>query len=287
MAAGPNRVIASGSKYNQIFFYDSNGRLTGSTTSAPSTGATGSPAYHIKGWKTGSPTINEPDTEVITGDDTKLGEFTYDSIDARQFTVDVAIRDLTLLSRVIGVNLETLGEIRMSAMDTIDADIVNVGLIIQGPAKKYDSGSVGVAAWEGEMVPLATARFQGRVSYTEREGGVYRFSVAPQTADKKPWGISIQDSNVGTSGATYLPFSAENPIALHTFRGDNSTTAFTVQHVPISVAKTYAVTRIVGGGALEATVSTVNTSTKAVTLSAAPATNAEVHILYEFSSFVE
>ena len=287
MAAGPNRVIASGSKYNQIFFYDSNGRLTGSTTTAPSTGATGSPAYHIKGWKSGAPTINEPDAEVITGDDTKLGEFTYDSIDARQFTIDVAIRDLTLLSRLIGVNLETHGEIRMTAIDTVDADIINVGFILQGPAKKYDSGSVGVAAWEGIIVPLATARFMGRVSFTEREGAVYRFSVAPQTADKKPWGITIQDSNVGSSGATYLPFSAENPIALHTFRGDNSTTAFTFQHVQISVAKTYAVERIVGGGALEKTVSSVNTSTKAVTVSGAPATSAELHILYELSSFVE
>lgn len=285
--AAPNRVIASGSKYNQLFFYNSDGRLTGSTTTAPATGATGSPAYHIVGWKTGSPTVNEPESEIIDADDTKLGEFTYDSIGERRFTIDIAVNDLELFARLLGTNVQTLAEVKVGVMDIVDAADVNCGFIIQGPAKKYDSGVKGLAGWEGTIVPLAVARPLGRVDYASRTGAVYRLSVTPQTADKDPWGITIQESNAGTSGATYMPFTAENPIAVHTWRGDGSTVDFVTRHVPISAAKTYAIQRIVGGGALLKTVSSVTPGTKLVTVSGAPPQDAELNVLYELSSFVE
>jgi len=285
--AAPNRDVAAGSRYNQLFFYSSAGALTGSTTTAPSSGSTGSPAYHVIGWKTGSPTINEPETEVVTGDDVRLAEFQFESVAERRFTVDVAVNDLTLFARLLGTNVQTLGEIKVGAMDIVDADDINCGMIIQGKAKKFDSGSKGVAAYDGVIVPLATAKPLGRVAFEERAAAVFRFSISPQVADKHPWGITINESTVGSSGATYLPFTAENPVALHTFRGTGAETDFIVQHVPISVAKTYAVTRIVGGGAVVATVDSVTSATKTVVLNSAPADGAEVHLLYELSSFVE
>jgi hypothetical protein len=285
--ASPNRVIAAGSHYNQIFFYDTSGHLTGSTTTAPSTGATGSPAYHIIGWQTGSPTVNEPDSVVIEADDSRLGEFQFDSVAERRFTVDVAVNDMTLFARMLGTNVQTLGEMKLGALDITDADDINCGLIIQGKAKKYDGGVKGVASWQGTLVPLAVARPLGRVDYGTRAAAVFRFSVSPQVADKHPWGITINDATAGTSGLTYMPFTAENPVALHTWRGNGVLDTFTTQHTPISTAKTYVVTRIPGGGAVVATVSAVTPASKSIQLGSVPADGAEVHSLYELSAFVE
>lgn len=285
--AAPNRVIASGSKFNQLFLLDSDGRLTGSTTSAPATGATGSPSLHLKGWKAGSPTVNEPESEVITGDDSRLGEFSYTSIAERRFTVDVAINDLAQSALLQGTNVETLGGIKMGVLDIIDLTDVNCGLIIQSPAKKYDSGSVGQAAWEGRIIPLATIQPLGRVDYNERSGAVYRLSVTPQTADRNPWGITIADANAGTNGATYRDFTSDNPVALHTYRAPGGLATFSLQHVPVNVASTYVVTRIPGGGYVVATVDSVDTAAKTFTLNSAPAINSEVHVLYQLNSFVE
>jgi hypothetical protein len=285
--ASPNRVIASGSKYNQLWFYDSNGRLTGSTTSAPTAGATGSPAYHIIGWKTGSPTVNEPDSEVIDGDDTKLGEFTYDSIDQRRFTIDIAVNDLLLFSRLLGTNVQTYGEQKRGAMDIVDASEINCGFLIQSPAKKFDSGTKGIAAWDQTIIPLAIARPLGRVAYESRTGAVYRLSVTPQTASRDELGISIVDATYGTEGLTYIPGTSENPMAVHTWRGTGAIAAFNTQHTPVSAAKVYVTTRIPGGGVTVATVSSVTTATKTITLSGNPALDAEVNAIYELSAFVE
>lgn len=285
--AAPNRVIASGSRYNQLFLMDDDGRLTGSTASAPSEGATGSPTLHIKGWKSGSPTVNEPESEVITGDDGRLGEFDYASIGERRFTIDVAINNLALNALLQGTNVETLGGIKMGSLDILELNDINCGFIIQGAAKKYDSGSVGQSAWEGRIIPLATAQPLGRVDYNERTGGVYRFSVTPQVADRNPWGITIADANAGTNGASYREFTSDNPVALHTYRAPGAVDTFSLQHVPVDVASTYVVTRIPGGGYVVATVNSVDTSAKTFTLSSAPVQGSEVHVLYQFQSFVE
>ena len=75
--------IAAGNNFNFLGFIDSRGYLVGSTTSAPAAGAAGSPMIRVQGAKTAAPAVPEPEVVQVTGDDTLLGEFEFDSIAQR------------------------------------------------------------------------------------------------------------------------------------------------------------------------------------------------------------
>lgn len=269
---------AAGSTYAFLGFIDGNGYLVGGGTSAPSAG-TSSGMLRLTGIKTASPTIPEPEYVQVTGDDSLISEFDFDSIAQRGFTADLAISNLTLEGLLQGTNVQTIGEMSLGVLDIDDADIPNACVIFQSRAFKQDSGVAGNAGYAGVIIPLATVRPLGRVAFTEREGAVYRLSITPQKAGYHPWGVTLLASNAGTTGARYMPFTTENPIHMMAFTGNASTTEFNLDYTPISAAKTTIhINRVVD------TTSAVNTSTNTATTTSTAASGAHGIIVYEFTA---
>lgn len=280
--AAPTRAAAAGAQYAFLGFYDANGNLTGGTTTAPANGSVnGNPFDNIIGIKTASPTIPDPDTVQVTGDDTLIAEFDFDSIATRRFTIDVAVMDLDQEAQILGTNVQTIGQMKLGMMDIANRSELSGCIILQSKAKKQDVGAKGQKAWSGVIIPQCTIVPLGRQAFTEREGAVYRFSVTPTKADLHPWGITILDSNAGTTAATYMPFTADYPIHIQTYRGDGTETDWVTQHQPISVAKTFVVSNKVA-----VTPSSVTPGTKTVVIAAQPG-DAVINVVYEFDSFVE
>jgi hypothetical protein len=230
--------IAAGNNYCYFGFIDSRGYLVGSTTTAPAAGATGSGMIRLQGVKVAAPTVPEPEVVQVTGDDTLLGEFSFDSIAQRAFIIEFAIQNLETEALLLGTNVETIGEIRLGSIDILDAPTLNGCLILQSRAQKQNTGVVGQAGWTGVIIPLMTAKPLGRASFDERGPAVYRYQITPQIASNNPWGISILEANAGTTGTRYRPFNAENPITMHAHTGNGVVTAFLLDNTPISVAKT-------------------------------------------------
>ena len=277
--AAPTKAISAGSSYAFLGFLDSNGYLTGASTTAPVAAAAGSMMLRLLGIKTASPTIPEPDVTQITGDDILLGEFTWDSNASRAFVIEVAVMDMTTEALLTGTNVQTWGQVSVGALDVAERAEDNVCLILQSRAKKQDTGVKGQAAWSGVIIPLATAQVLGRVSYSEREGAVYRINITPQLASYTPAGVTISTANEGTTGVRYYPFTSENPITMIRHTGNAVLATFNVSadYPVISAAKVYT-----HSNRVQATVSSVNTSTPSFTLSSAPADGAAVVTLYEF-----
>lgn len=273
-----SKATAAGVAYGFIGFIDSNGFFIGGATTAPSAGSS-SGMLRIRGVQTASPTVPEPETVQVGGDDELISEFDFASIAQRTFTVDVAVGDLDLDALLQGTNVQTLAEIKYGALDVEGATFPNACIIFEGNSKKMNTGVVGQAAWTGTMIPLCTVRPLGRVAYNSREGAAYRLSVTPQSAQYYPWGITMSSANAGTSGMRYIPLEMENPIHMVAFTGNNSATEFTLDYTPISVAKT-AVTfnRVVD------TTASVNTSTKTATATTTPPSSANGIIVYEFTN---
>lgn len=273
-----NRAIAAGNRYAFAWFIDDNGFMTGASTTAPANGAAGSGAFTLSGIKTAAPTIPEPDVVQVTGDDALQGEFSFDSIETRAFTIEYTVEDLSLIATILGVTLTTWGEVRTALMDVPNPPERNMGFIFQSRAKKADTGAQGQKGWNGKFIPLATFTPLGRASFDERGAAVFRGQISPQSSGYDPFGVSILTSNYGTTAARQIPFNAENPIHIKTWRGDNTTTAFTLDYVPVSAAKTSAfVDRVVR------TVSTVSTGASTMTVSSAPGTGRPMIALYEFA----
>ena len=277
--SAPKRAIAAGTKYFYAGFLDPFGYLLGGDTSAPASGATGSGMYPIVGIKTASPTIPTPDVVQDTGDDELLGEFTFDSIATRAFTVDVAIHDSTFTNRMIGITSEVIGEIEFGALDTLNAPEFDMCFILQGRAKKQDSGVTGKKAWFGYVIPLATAKYLGRVAFEERAVAVFRFQITPQLASYMPTGVTISQAVIGTDGLRYRPFESDYPIHMMRHTGNGSIPTFTLDKQPINIAKTASYVR-----RIPATTLSVSTSAPySTTLTANPANGAEVITVMEFN----
>lgn len=274
-----NKSIAAGNAYAFIGFIDSNGFMIGSATTAPVSGAAGSPMIPLLGIKTAAPTVPEREVVQVTGDDDLLGEFDFSSHTSRSFVAEFAVQDLATEALLLGTNVETLGEIRLGALDVLNPAELNVCLIIQSRAKKQDAGTVGQAGWQGVIIPLATAAPLGRDSFSERSPGVFRLQITPQTASNNPWGVTILDANTGTTGLRYRPFNAEKPITMHAHTGTGALSTFTLDYQPVSAAKTSVTQRRVA-----ASVSSVSTSSPySVTVGAAPIGGAPIVTVYEFA----
>jgi hypothetical protein len=275
------KSIAAGNTYAFMGFIDSNGFMVGSATTAPAGGAAGSPMIRITGIKTASPTVPEPEVVQVTGDDTLLGEFDFDSLTQRSFTIEVAVQDLEAEALLQGTNVETVAEIKLGALDILNSAELNACLIIQSRAKKQDAGAVGQKGWNGVIIPIATVKPLGRDTFAERGPAVFRYFVTPQIASNNPWGVTILDVNAGTTGLRYRPFTAENPVTMHAHTGNGALQSWTLNYQPISVVKT-----ALFGGKNPIAVSAVTTTAPfaVTTIAAAPIGGLALVTVYEFAA---
>lgn len=273
-----NRAIAAGNRYAFAWFIDDSGFMLGSTTTAPANGAAGSGAFALSGVKTAAPTIPEPDVVQVTGDDALQGEFSFDSIETRAFTVEYAVEDLGFISTILGTTLTTWGEVRAALMDIPNAPERNMGFIFQSRAKKADTGAQGQKGWNGKFIPLATFTPLGRASFDERGAAVFRGLVSPQSSGYDPFGVSILTSNYGTTAARQIPFNAENPVHIKRWSGDGTTTTFTLDYAPVTAAKT-----AVFVDRVTRTVSSVAPGASTMTVSSAPGLGRPMIAVYEFA----
>jgi hypothetical protein len=270
--------IAAGNRYAFGGFVNSFGFMIGAAASAPAAG-TSSGMFQVKGIKTAAPASPEPEAVPVSGDDELLGEFQFDSITERRFTAEFSVGNLTQEAALQGTNVQTLGEISVGALDVLEGLEFDTCWIFQSRAKKQDTGVRGQKAWQGTIVPLATAKPLGRAAYEERTAALYRFSISPQVAGYHPWGLTVLDANAGTPGMRFLPFQSEYPVHIQAFTGNAALAVIPVDFEPISVAKTTAFVNRVA-----ATVLSVSAANKTVTLSATPAGAANVVIIYEFNA---
>lgn len=286
--SGSRRGISAGAEYAFIGFYDSNGNPTGGTPTAPINGAA-SDFRNILGIKTAASVTPDPDIVPDTGDDVLLGEFDFDSIATRRYTLTTAAFDMDLMGYLQGTNTVALGDGYFGVEDIPGAVVPDSCLIVQARTKKMDVGVEGRKAWSGFVEPICSTRFLGRDTYTERAAGVFNWSVTPQSATQSPWGVTLQSQFAAAAGRR-MPFTYDNPIAITIFYGNNSLAIIPVRHRPISASKVFAYTIPAGystGGILAAVSSVSTTAPYSVTLSVAPATGSKTVIIEEFDLFVK
>lgn len=257
------------------------------TTGSLAAGAAGEAMGELKGIKTAGPGPAEPpDPVIVTGDDVPLGAFDFGPDTLPSWITEIAVGSLDNHAALQGTSVESLGDIQLGVLQPNNQTFLDTCLIYQGEAKSKEPGADGVKQWAGVIVPLATTVPLGRAEYNYRAEAVDRFKMTAQAASKKPWGVTILDSVLGTDGAVLLPFVADNPITMHAFLGNAVLTAFTLGKTPISAAKTivHVISPVGAAQRLVATTDyTINVSTRTITFNSAPADGSIINVLYEFT----
>jgi hypothetical protein len=270
------RSAAAGNKYSFLSFLDTENYAIGGTPSAPAAGDV-SNWYRLQGIK--AVPINKPDDEIVTvtGDDGLIAEFSFDSIENRAYVATMAVDDLTLQAYLQNSVTATVAGAQMGVGDTADAPVIPVSLIHQSRAVKKDASNGGQKAWNGIVVPVATATYLGREGFDERSPAVFRIQITPQLATNLPWGDTLFD-RFNVNAARVQPFRSDYPFAAASFTGDGTQTTFSVDYTPVDVAH-------VGAWVFRSSVSVLSVSTvnKTITLSAAPANGRKGVLLYQFN----
>ena len=235
--SGSRSNIAAGTQLAFYGIYDSAGRLKGSTTGTLAQGGVGSGMKRLVGIKRANPGPTEPEDVQITGDDSPIGSIEFGPAETPSFIIENAVFDLDIQAAMQGTVVQSLQDLRLGVAQPENPVYPDICLIIQGKAKKQDAGVKGIKAWVGVIVPVASVIPVGREEFSERTPGVNRYQVNTQVASKQPWGVTIADGDLGTTGAPLIPFTSDNPITMHTFIGDGAETDFVVDLTPVEVGK--------------------------------------------------
>lgn len=272
-----DRYIAAGTQLAFLGTVDSQGFLVGGDPTT--TGA----MIRLLGIQTANPGPVEGEDVNVPGDDTSLGKIEFGPAETPSFVVNLGAFDLRRDAVLQGTAVEAVGGggIQIGVIQPNEPEYPDVCLIIQSKSKKKDTGADGVKAWSGYIIPLCTAQPLHRETFEGRTAANDRIRVTTQVASRKPWGVTILSADLGTTGAPLLPFTADNPIVMQRFTGDGATTTFTLRETPISSAKTviYRNTQLLTTPGDYS----VNTSTRVITFTGAPADQAKIEVLMEFA----
>jgi hypothetical protein len=278
MATTVGRRGTAGVQQSWYGLWDSLGFFIGASTTAPTAGNV-SHARQLYGVKEAAPTIPETETVQITGDDTLLAEIDFNSIQSRRFTASLAAEDLTLINQIQGTVTRTWGETSVTGLDINTLSNYNFAVWFQSRAVGLISPQSGASQWSGLMVHLAQMAWLGRESLTERTAGNYRISITPQAASYEITGMTLQDSYAGACNERFATMGGEYPITATAFTGNGVLAVIPLGQTPISAAK-----MLVTVNRVAATILSVDTTAKTVTLSSAPANGSRVEIVYEYDA---
>ncbi len=281
MADNVTKLIAAGFERLDFMVLDSTGIAAGSTGTV-SAGATGSAAGRFLGVQTAEIRIGEPAEVPIPGDDGNQGTFIFGSDQIPGFDVIVGVHDLTNDGIFQGTNVLTEGSASIGVLDPTLPVYADLALVAVSRSKSKVPNSDGVANYTGVIIPKCQAVPLGRATFQGREGAGFRYRILPTRSSAYPWGRTLKDTAAGegTAGGVIFPWSAENPMTMHRWTGDNTTTTFNLGEKLASASadefRLYINTTLTTGGL------TLVAAATSWTIAPAPATDAKAVAFYQY-----
>lgn len=278
----PNRSISAGNQYAFWGQVGSDGFFAG-TSGAIASGATGEPMMRILGIQKANPGPVAPTPTDIPGDDTLMGQIDFGPNTLPKFEMDVAVLDLNAHAILQSTTVMALGDLLLNVLQPNAPSYPDCCIIYQAKAKSQDVANTGAKKWSGQIIPLASIAPLGRVEFSGRAAAVDRYQVTVQSATKLPWGVTITNANLGTTGGPLIEWTGDNPITMHGFvAGGGSTFNLSPDYLPVSGGKMY-----VFDNTTQKTVTvdyTVVTTTGVITFVSPPMSGHKITVLYEFSA---
>lgn len=270
MAATTGKQLSVGIRHAQIYALNTNGRPAASSPTTPYTG------LQVEGAKAFTLTVPEPRVITHSGDDRLLALDSLPSLEGSSGELRVAKDMYDVIALLTGTKMDTIKE-NVGVLWATDKQGFEpqVGLILfQQSLDAQQAGAyTGLRRWRAYMLSKAIIiPAPGNMDENPTE---MLFRIRPQIVTSYLWGLPFTELANGATEAQVAERMFEGKPQLDSWLGDNSAVAFTLSRTAISTAKIACYVN----GVLQTPLSTTTT---VVTLSAAPATNADVNILYEY-----
>lgn len=255
---------------------DTTGKMTSWNGSRATVAGVAAGMRRFYGIKQANPAPVEPEFPLITGDDGPIGKIDFPPGETPEWIMELAVNDADAKAQLQGTAINTIGQAYFGAFQPYNPVYPDICVVYNSKSKNY---GVGTKAWQGVIFPVCSAVPLERDAYNERTPAVYRYKLLAQSVSKYPWGVTITEALQGDTASVGFDFQSDNPITMHALVGDGTTVTFSVPVTPVSVAKTVVYT---GNGALQ-TLASVSTANKTITFGSAPALNADIMIMMEFT----
>lgn len=226
------RFIAAGEDMAMVARLLTDGYTPGGVTGTIANGASAG-LKRMYGVKTTPIALPEPVVVPISGDDTRLGIFTFDPESLPTFVLTVAEADADIVATTQGTNVYTIGTYYdLTLMGPIGRDFNDMLLWVVSQAKSRVSGSKG-SGFHSLVIPRCNMTYLGR-NFEERAAGTFSWQVAVDVFDRLPWGGSSMESSNAfgkAEGVMFEWFTNRRPQLL-TILDDTSTNSYTLDHAP-------------------------------------------------------
>jgi hypothetical protein len=183
------------------------------------------------GVKTTPIALPEPTIVPVTGDDTRLGVFVFDSENLPTFTMTFGEADQDIIGATQGTSLYTVGTYYdIGLIGPTGRDFSDMMLWIAGQAKSRVSGNKG-SGFHNLVIPRCNMTYLGR-NFEERAAGTFSYQVAVDVFDTFPWGGLLANNTFGKNeGVMFEWFTNKRPQVL-VINDDAVENSYTLDHTP-------------------------------------------------------
>jgi hypothetical protein len=183
------------------------------------------------GVKTTPIALPEPTIVPVTGDDTRLGVFVFDSENLPTFTMTFGEADQDIIGATQGTSLYTVGTYYdIGLIGPTGRDFSDMLIWIAGQAKSRVSGNKG-SGFHNLVIPRCNMTYLGR-NFEERAAGTFSYQVAVDVFDTFPWGGLLANNTFGKNeGVMFEWFTNKRPQVL-VINDDAAENSYTLDHIP-------------------------------------------------------
>jgi len=255
---------------------NADGIFIGGTTTVPPAGNTaGSAMLRLDGGRIAPLSIPESEIETVLGDDEPEVTFEWDSAELTSGILETSPRDNVFDALIQGTLIQEIGDIELSAYDPKGRIAQPMCLLVHRLAKSWLSGERGSKKWELRYILSCTIK-PLLSNVEQRTHSPYRYSLNLSRGDVG-FGMSINETDHGTTAMSIQVVDSDNPMARHRFTGDGATLTYFLTYPVISSAKTYVFVNQI----LQATPGDYACAGTSLIFVAAPANDAVIDVIYE------
>lgn len=250
---------------------------------------TGSGARRVLGIETVPTVIPDPTRVRRRYDDAPGDIYMFASDQIPQGNLLFGVSDITAEATAQGSSIWTVGVWDMAIRGVSAPTFQDMMILTHSQAKSNDTLTFGTSGYLNTIYPNVQIYPTGTEELRAAQTAGFRYSVTFQQFRQWITGATLSNSNFNTTDGLSVSWWSLYPTIVHSYIGDGATATITVDYTPVDTTSTKAYVATISGGVVTvttATVSSVNTSTKVITLSAAPASGSYVNILYEASRLV-
>ena len=239
----------------------------------------GSPMLRLVGAQTVDPSLPESETVTAIFDDGPGPSRIFAATDNPSSVIELGVVDFEAVARMIGGTVRSKAGAQFIVLGPTSIERPDLMMVFQHHSQSWAAGYKNAEQRGGVWVPSIQVDPLG-YALNQRQYQVNRLKMTIGKSDKHVTGESMIAGVDGFTDGTTFPFQGPYAQWLHSFMGNNSVDEFNLVYTPLTPAT---LSEVYVNGVKQAYTTDYTIAAKVLTFVSAPAANAVIECLFNFS----